>query len=30
MILEWILGKWGGKVCTEFIWSMIETGSVSL
>jgi hypothetical protein len=28
-ILEWILGKWGGKVWTECIWLRIGIGGVS-
>jgi hypothetical protein len=25
IILEWILGKWDGKLCSEFIWLKIGT-----
>jgi hypothetical protein len=25
IILEWILGKYDGKMCTEFIWLRIGT-----
>jgi hypothetical protein len=27
IILQWILGKWGGKVCTGCIWLRIGTSS---
>jgi hypothetical protein len=26
IILEWILGKWGGKMWTRCIWTRRETG----
>jgi hypothetical protein len=26
MVLEWILGRWGGRVWTEFIWLRVGTG----
>jgi hypothetical protein len=30
VMLEWILGKWGGKVWTGFIWLGIGTSDMAL